>query len=228
MASFARVPLAARSLVNRDCILVWLAVEWDDTYQRPNKAAEEEQGSILRIYKDIIETLSTLEEQRRDRDALTIAEKGDAEVESVSKASPARPGWIMDVSSFISKAAATAGESYCRKPTQELADGLDASRLQALSEILLLVSPIDLPIAAFLAVAKRLDGLNPSSQKAEALVTLFQASLSLSPTVLDLELRGDVLQDAVQTLKRAVAKSAGEVGEWVRRETRRCIFDRVE
>jgi hypothetical protein len=216
-------------LVNRDCILVWLAAEWDDTYRHPNKAAEEEQGSILRIYKDIIETLSTLEEQRRNRDALTIAEKGDVAVESASKASPARPGWIMDVSSFISKAAATAGESLSSNSiTQSAANEADASRLQALSEILLLVSPIDLPIAAFLAVAKRLDGLNPSSQKAEALVTLFQASLYLSPTVLDLELRGDVLQDAVQTLKRAVAKSTGEVGEWVRRETRRCIFDGVE
>lgn len=89
-----------------------------------------------------------------------------------------------------------------------------------------MVAPINLPIAAFLAVAARLAGLKPSSLKVEAQITLFQASLYLSPTVLDLELRGDALQKAVKTLKRAVAASPGEVGEWVRRETRRYIFDR--
>jgi hypothetical protein len=114
LASFIRVPLASRSLVNRDCILVWLAYEWDDTYRRPNKAAEEEQESILRIYREIVETLSTLELQRRDRDAATKAENGGYETKPKlePEAGHARPGWLLDVGSFVKNAAPKAGKSF--------------------------------------------------------------------------------------------------------------------
>jgi hypothetical protein len=89
-------------LVNRDCILIWLSSEWDETLLRPNKAAEEERASILRIFGDVIETLTTLELQRRERDA--VAEKSDDD------ATVARPTWLTDVASFVKKAAIQAGE----------------------------------------------------------------------------------------------------------------------
>lgn len=91
---------------------MWLAYEWDDTYRSPNKAAEEEQESILRIYREIVETLSTLELQRRDRDAASKAENGDTEMKTESEAEHARPGWLMDVGSFVKNAAPKAGKSF--------------------------------------------------------------------------------------------------------------------
>lgn len=73
---------------------------------RPNKAADEERSSILRIFADVIQTLSGLELQRRERDA--GAEGKDDETVS------ARPTWLTDVGMFIKKAAIEAGMSSQR------------------------------------------------------------------------------------------------------------------
>ena len=95
--------MAARSLVNRDCILIWLSSEWDETLLRPHKAADEERSSILRIFGDVIQTLSGLELQRRERDGAAEGKDDEAVI--------ARPTWLTDVGMFIKKAAIQAGMS---------------------------------------------------------------------------------------------------------------------
>jgi hypothetical protein len=207
--------LAARSLVNRDCILIWLSSEWDETLLRPNKAADEERSSILRIFADVIQTLSGLELQRRERDADSES-KGD---ETVS----ARPTWLTDVGMFIKKAAIGAGMSnyryICSRDSRT-----DSERLEALSKMLLQTSTVELNTEAFLALTNRLGALK--SQSSKTTENLFEASLNLAPTEFDLKYRKEQLQGAVDGLRRQVTRSKGEVGDWARKEVRQAIFER--
>jgi hypothetical protein len=216
-----RIPLAARSLVNRDCILVWLSSEWDETLQRPNKAAEEERTSILRIFADVIETLCSLEMQRRERDAVAEEGNGDATV--------ARPTWLTDVAVFIKKAAVQAGMSHhVASFTSSRAKYPDAERLETLSKMLLQTSAIELNTEAFLALVTRLDTFKKSSQTTKTVENLFQASLTLAPTTFDLEHRLEALQGAVDGLRRRVTRLDGPIGDWSRKAVRQVIFETRE
>jgi hypothetical protein len=199
--------------VNRDCILVWLNGEWDETIHRPNKAADEEQESILRIFGDVVETLSTLELQRRERDSVANGsvpkekENGDVMEVDSDEAVVARPTWLADVARFIKKAAPTA----------------DGERLESLSKILFQVSPIELDIDSFLAVTSRIDQLKTSAYNF-TVDNVFEASLNLAPTSFDMQYKGEVLQKAVDNLRRRVMRLDGSTGIWSRKEVREYIF----
>jgi hypothetical protein len=168
----------------------------------------------LRIFADVIQTLSGLELQRRERD--DAAEGKD--VEAVS----ARPTWLTDVGMFIRKAAVGAGmlnyRYICSRDSRT-----DSERLEALSKMLLQTSTIELNTEAFLALTKRLGALK--SQSSKTTENLFEASLNLAPTEFDLKYRKDKLQGAVDHLQRRVTRLDGPVGEWTRREVRRAVFE---
>jgi hypothetical protein len=164
----------------------------------------------------VIRTLSGLELQRRERDAGGAEGKDD---ETVS----ARPTWLTDVGMFIRKAAIGAGMSnqryICSRDSRT-----DSDRLEALSKMLLQTSTIELNPEAFLALTDRLGVLK--SQSSKTTENLFQASLNLAPTEFDLKYRKDKLQGAVDSLRRQVTRSTGEVGAWARKEVRQAIFER--
>jgi hypothetical protein len=170
----------------------------------------------LRIFADVIQTLSGLELQRRERDAGAAEDKDDETV-------TARPTWLTDVAMFIKKAAIGAGlSSYryiCSRDSRT-----DSERLEALSKMLLQTSTIELNTEAFLALTNRLSALK--SQNSKTTENLFEASLNLAPTEFDLKYRKDKLQGAVNSLRRQVTRSTGEVGDWVRKEVREAIFEK--
>ena len=90
--------------------------------------------------------------------------------------------------------------------------------------MLLQVSSIELNTEAFLALTSRLDTLK--SKNSKTIENLFEASLNLAPTEFDLKYRKDKLQGAVDSLRRQVTRSNGEVGLWARKEIRQAIFER--
>jgi hypothetical protein len=159
--------------------------------------------------------LSGLELQRRERDDAA----GGKDVEAVS----ARPTWLTDVGMFIRKAAVGAGmlnyRYICSRDSRT-----DSERLEALSKMLLQTSTIELNTEAFLALTNRLSALK--SQNSKTTENLFEASLNLAPTEFDLKYRKDKLQGAVNSLRRQVTRSTGEVGDWVRKEVREAIFEK--
>jgi len=85
-------------------------------------------------------------------------------------------------------------------------------------------STIELNTEAFLALTSRLDSLK--SKNSKTIENLFEASLNLAPTEFDLKYRKDKLQGAVDSLRRQVTRSDGEVGLWARKEIRQAIFER--
>jgi len=90
--------------------------------------------------------------------------------------------------------------------------------------MLLQVSSIELNTEAFLALTSRLGALK--SQSPKTIENLFQASLNLAPSEFDLKYRRDRLQGAVDSLRRQVTRSTGEVGDWARKEVRQAIFEK--
>ena len=90
--------------------------------------------------------------------------------------------------------------------------------------MLLQTSTIELNTEAFLALTNRLGVLK--SQNSKTNENLFEASLNLAPTEFDLKYRKDKLQGAVDSLRRQVTRSTGEVGAWARKEVRQAIFER--
>jgi hypothetical protein len=187
--------------------------EWDETIYRPNKAAEEEQESILRIFGDVVETLSTLELQRRERDSVANGsapkEKENGDVMEVDEDDNvvSRPTWLADVARFVRKAA----------------PGADGERLESLSKILLQVSPIELDVGSFLAVTSRIDQLKNSAFNS-TVDNVFEASLNLAPSSFDMQFKGDMLQKAIDSLRRRVMRLEGLTGIWSRKEVRQYIF----
>jgi len=185
--------------------------EWDETIHRPNKAAEEERESILRIFGDVVETLCTLELQRRERDSITNGsapkENGDAMDVDGDDTIVSRPIWLTDVVRFIKKAAPEA----------------DGERLDSLSKILLQVSPIELDIDSFLAITNRLDSLKSAAFNS-TVDNVFNASLNLAPTSFDMQYKGDMLQKAINSLRRRVMRLDGSTGIWARKEVREYTY----
>jgi len=90
--------------------------------------------------------------------------------------------------------------------------------------MLIQVSSIELNTEAFLTLTSRLDTLK--SKNSKTIENLFEASLNLAPTEFDLKCRKDKLQGAVDSLRRQVTRSTGEVGDWVRQEVRQAIFEK--
>jgi len=90
--------------------------------------------------------------------------------------------------------------------------------------MLLQTSTIELNTEAFLALTSRLDSLK--SKNSKTIENLFEASLNLAPTEFDLKYRKEKLQGAVDSLRRQVTRSNGEIGLWARKEIRQAIFER--
>lgn len=109
LAAFVRVPMAVRSLVTRDCVLVWLETQFQQSFNTPNKAADEERATMLRIYETIVDEL-VRSERERDLNP-TTTEKVNAEETSTEK-EPMKslPGWLLDIDIFIQRASFEAGE----------------------------------------------------------------------------------------------------------------------
>lgn len=202
--------------MNRDCVLVWLISEWDETLSRPNKAAEEERTSILRIFSDVVDTLSVLEHQRRQNDAAAPEDKADLGV-------VARPTWLTDVAVMIKKAAHQAGKSIRHYALIMLIT--DPDRLELLSKMLLKTSAFELKTESLLALTGRLDSYKKSSQASATVEHLFNASLNLAPTNFDLQYQAEALQGAIDGLRRRVTRLPGQLGDWSRKQVREAIFE---
>lgn len=118
-----------------------------------------------------------------------------------------RPTWLADVARFIKKSAPEA----------------DGERLDSLSKILLQVSPIELDIDSFLAITNRLDSLKSAAFNS-TVDNVFEASLNLAPTSFDMQYKGDILQKAIDSLRRRVMRLDGSTGIWSRKEVREYTF----
>jgi hypothetical protein len=224
LASFVRVPMAVRSLVTRDCILIWLETQFQQSLQTPNKAADEERASMLQIYETIVAELVRAEEQRGT--TARAIENGDQEDSAAGQSVRSSPGWILDVDIFVQRASFEAGEYHSNKQYMSNADNYsDSDRLECLSRILKSISSVQLPVEAFLAVFDRLDSVKNENLAARVAENLFEAGLHLSGEAEDFEYRLDNLQTAASVLKRRVASSSSEEGNWVRRATRTQVFE---
>lgn len=100
--------MAVRSLVNRDCVLIWLETQFQQSFNTPNKAADEERDSMLSIYESIVDELVRSEQQR----AMTssIIEKADSTETFAEEPVKSLPGWLLDIDIFIQRASFEAGE----------------------------------------------------------------------------------------------------------------------
>ena len=165
----------------------------------------------MRIFGDVVETLCTLELQRRERDSIANGsapkENGDVMEVDGDDTIITRPTWLADVASFIKKAAPEA----------------DGERLDSLSKILLQVSPIELDIDSFLAITNRLDSLKSAAFNS-AVHNVFEASLNLAPTSFDMQYKGDMLQKAIDSMRRRIMRLDGSTGIWARKEVREYTF----
>ena len=225
LASFVRVPMVVRSLVNRDCVLVWLETQFQQSFDTPNKAADEERASMLKIYETIIDHLVRLEQQR-DLTPNTAEVNGDTGNTSMEEPLKSVPSWVLDIDIFVQRASFEAGKqtSISLAAMSTALTVPDPERLESLSRILQSVSSIQLPVEAFLAVFGRSETIKDPAQASRVAENLFESALNLSEDAPDFEFRLNDLQKAVAVLKRRVASSDGLLGEWVRRETRSQVF----
>ena len=225
LAAFVRVPMAVRSLVTRDCVLVWLETQFQQSFNTPNKAADEERATMLRIYETIVCELVRSERQR-DLTPNTTDEANPEDTSAEKEPAKSLPGWILDIDIFIQRASFEAGEHLSWRVYLHVTNKMiDPERLECLSRILKSVSTIQVPVEAFLAVYGRLETIKDDNLAAKVAENLFEAALYLSADAADFEFRLDDLQKAVSTLKRRVASSESDQGRWVRRETRNQVFE---
>lgn len=182
------------------------------------------------IYETIVEQLVILE---RQRDQATITNRKTVDVngglgtevtEDKEHVEKTRPAWILDVDLFIQGASTEAGKYILTTEVDATLTSTDSDRLEGLSRILRTLSSNHLPVGAFLSLVDRIQAFKAEEQVARIAENLFEAGLKLSSDAEDLEDRLDDLQKAVTVLKRIVASSNSEVGEWVRRETRNQVF----
>lgn len=140
-------------------------------------------------------------------DGSVSKENGDAMNVDGDDTIVTRPIWLADVARFIKKTAPEA----------------DGERLDSLSKILLQVSPIELDIDSFLAITNRLDSLKSAAFNS-TVDNVFEAGLNLAPTSFDMQYKGDMMQKAIDSLRRRVMRLDGSTGIWARKEVREYTF----